>query len=155
WVLAEEEPVYRQAFGLVESEPAAALAAGEQVLGRFLQTHALVGLQDILDRYPIEEAWTRRKLQEWAESRRIVAVQPAEVPGTPQWSAPTNLEQVQRTTLALLRREIVTYSPPRFVDFVLRWQGVHPAARGEGSSRLEEVLTCLEGLPLPAELWEQ
>src|SRR5262249_53923691 len=32
---------------------------------------------------------------------------------------------------------------------------VHPAARGEGSSRLEEVLTCLEGLPLSAELWEQ
>ena len=32
-------------------------------------------------------------------------------------------------TLALLRREVITCPPPQFVDFVLRWQGVHPDTR--------------------------
>src|SRR5262249_14720074 len=74
WVLAEEEALYRQAFGLVQALPTDAQSAGETILGRFLQTHALVGLQDILRRYPFEESWTRRKLEEWSTSRRLVAV---------------------------------------------------------------------------------
>jgi ATP-dependent Lhr-like helicase len=72
-----------------------------------------------------------------------------------QWSAPENLDQVQRGSLAILRREVVTCSPPQFVDFVLRWQGAHPETRRGGSEGLAEVLERLQGLPLPAEVWEQ
>jgi ATP-dependent Lhr-like helicase len=75
--------------------------------------------------------------------------------GPLQWSAPENLQQVQRGSLALLRREVTTCSPPQFADFLLRWQGVHPAARQGGPEGLAEALARLEGLPLPAELWEQ
>jgi ATP-dependent Lhr-like helicase len=72
-----------------------------------------------------------------------------------QWSAPANLDQVQRSTLALLRREVVTVSPPQFVDYLFRWQGLHPESRKGGADGLASVLARLEGLPLPAELWEQ
>ncbi len=44
WVAAEEEALYRQAFGLDAAEPEQARAAGTVILGRFLTTHALVGL---------------------------------------------------------------------------------------------------------------
>src|SRR5437764_14807101 len=72
-----------------------------------------------------------------------------------QWSAPANLEQVQRGTLGLLRREVLTCPAPVFADFLLRWQGVHPDARKGTAEGLAEALARLQGLPLPAEVWEQ
>jgi ATP-dependent Lhr-like helicase len=85
---------------------------------------------------------------------RVVAVTAAE--GEPlMWSDPANLEQVQRGSLGILRREIVTCSPTQFADFLLRWQGVHSDTRRGGSEGLVDVLARLEALPLDAELWEQ
>jgi ATP-dependent Lhr-like helicase len=159
WVLKEAEDGYRKAFGLSPAEPATARAAGEAVLGRFLDTHALVGLRDVLDRYPFEPGWAEQKLQEWANSGRAVVVQRTATEGEPaepvQWSAPANLEQVQRGSLALLRREVTTCPPPQFADFLLRWQRLHPDSRRGGAEGLAETLERLEGVSLPAELWEQ
>jgi ATP-dependent Lhr-like helicase len=152
WVLAEQADAYRKAFGLAEAAPEEQNAAAEAIVLGFLETHALVGLTDVLARYPLEADWARRKLEQWSDSGRAVTVQPV-APSEPLlWSAPANLEQVQRTTLALLRREVLTCPPTQFVEFLLRWQGVHPQSRPDGPAA---VLTCLEGLPVPAELWEQ
>jgi ATP-dependent Lhr-like helicase len=153
WVLAEEVDVYRRAFLDGETGSAAARDAGTKILGRFLETHALVGLRDVLDRYPFERVWAEAVLEEWAQSGRIVHVRVPAVAdeAMPQWSAPINLEQVQRRTLAILRDEIVACPPSQFVDFVLRWQGVHPASR---PTDLDAAFQRLEGIPLPAELWE-
>ena len=154
WVTTEDENLYRRAFGLEEAPPEQQQAAAEAILARFLQTHALVGLTDILRRYPFEPAWAERQLQAWAEKGRLVALPAAE--GEPlQWSAPDNLDQVQRGSLALLRREVITCDPTQFVDFVLRWQGVHPATRHGTAEGLLENLERLQALPLPAHLWEQ
>jgi ATP-dependent Lhr-like helicase len=154
WVATEEELLYRQAFGLAEATPEQAQEAGAAVLARFLTTHALVGLADVLDRYPFEPAWAERQLKEWERAGRVVPVYDGEAEPV-QWSAPENLERVQRGSLALLRREVVTCAPPQFADFVLRWQGLHPDARRGQSAGLAEALERLQGLPLPAEVWEQ
>src|SRR5439155_1233062 len=69
--------------------------------------------------------------------------------------APENLQQVQRGTLAVLRREIQTCKAPQFVDFLLRWQGVHPEARRSLHSGVREVLGRLQQQFLPMSLWEQ
>jgi ATP-dependent Lhr-like helicase len=155
WVLAEEEELYRRAFGLVEAAADEQQAAAETILSRFLRTHALVGLRDVLDRYPFEASWAERKLKEWAETDRLVAVRGEVETETLQWSAPENLEQVQRGTLAILRREVATCEPPLFADFLLRWQGVHPATRQGTREALTAALERLQGLPVPAALWEQ
>src|SRR5262249_47056866 len=63
WILAEEETLYQQAFGTAP-DPGQAQAAAETILSRFLDTHALVGLADVLARYPFEAAWAQRKLEE-------------------------------------------------------------------------------------------
>jgi ATP-dependent Lhr-like helicase len=153
-VAAEEVECYRRAFGLVPGSSEEAQAAGAAVLGRFLATHALVGLEDVLRRYPFEREWATRQLEEWARSGRAVLVEAGA--GEPlQWSAPGNLEQVQRGSLALLRREVMTCPAPQLADFLLRWQGVHPAERRGQAEGLGQALARLEGLPLPADLWEQ
>jgi ATP-dependent Lhr-like helicase len=155
WVLVEEEGLYRRAFGMEASESADAQSAAEMILARFLDTHALVSLRDVLRRYPFEPAWAERKLDEWGRSGRLVPLPPPGELEPLQWSAPANLEQVQRGSLALLRREVITCPPPQFADFLLRWQGLHPAARQGTGEGLAAALERLEGLPLPAELWEQ
>ncbi|MCI0462257.1 MAG: DEAD/DEAH box helicase, partial [Gemmataceae bacterium] len=153
WVLTEEEQIYQQAFAA--ADPGQAQVAAETILSRFLQTHALVGLQDILARYPFEARWTERKLEEWATCGRAVVIPATAETESVQWSAPDNLEQVQRGSLALLRREVVTCPVPQFVDFVLRWQGLHPATRRDSTLGLPDVLERLQGISLPAALWEQ
>ncbi len=155
WVLAEEEGLYRRAFGLGGDEPADQRAAAAGVLARYLTTHALVSLRDVLDRYPFEPDWARRQLEEWATSGRVVAVAPAAEAESLQWSAPENLEQVQRGSLALLRREVITCPAPQFADFLLRWQGLHPETRRGTAEGLADALARLAGLLVPAELWER
>jgi len=129
--------------------------AAEVVLARFLDTHALVSLDDVLERYPFERSWAESRLRAWADSGRVVPVQPVGEAETMQWSAPGNLEQVQRGSLGLLRREVLTCPAPQFADFLLRWQGVHPDTRKGTSEGLAETLARLQGFPLTADLWEQ
>jgi ATP-dependent Lhr-like helicase len=154
WVLVEEAEVYQQAFGLSLVAPERQREAAAAVLDRFLATHALVGLDDVLARYPFEPGWARRQLEEWARGGRVVPIQPAEAEPL-QWSAPANLDQIQRGTLAILRHEVITCPAPQLADFVLRWQRLHPEARQGTAEGLVESLQRLQGLLLPAELWEQ
>ncbi|HEY7329467.1 MAG TPA: DEAD/DEAH box helicase [Gemmataceae bacterium] len=156
WISVEDEEQYRQAFALNgdTSGSAERQSAGATILHRFLTTHALVGLEDVLARYPFEPAWAQRQLEEWARSGRIVAI------SAPQsesivFSDPANLQQVQRGSLGILRREVVTCSPPQFADFLLRWQGAHPDTRRGGRESLSNILERLEGLPLYSEVWER
>jgi ATP-dependent helicase Lhr and Lhr-like helicase len=155
WVLTEEASVYGSAFGMDQGSAKQRQEAAETILGRFLETHALVGLDDVLNRYPFESAWATRKLEEWARGGRLVPVRPSGDAPSVQWSAPANLEQVQRGSLALLRREVLTCSPAQFADFVVRWQMLHPEVRRGEAAGLEAALDRLQGLPLSAELWER
>jgi ATP-dependent Lhr-like helicase len=152
WVSTEEAELYRRAFGLLPAEPIEAQQAGAAILVRFLATHALVGLDDVLARYPFDADWTRRQLEEWATAGRAVVVVQEGAPL--QWSAPDNLDQVQRGSLALIRREVLTCRPAQFADFQLRWQLAHPETRIGEAEGLAEALDRLAGLPLPAGLWE-
>jgi ATP-dependent Lhr-like helicase len=134
--------------------------SAEQILHRFLATHALVSLADILERYPFEPRWARQKLEEWAERGRAVAVHPQSPSRNPQsaidgWAIPANFDQVRRATLGVLRREVLTCPPAQFADFLLRWHHLHPEARSGSSEGLGEVLCRLEGFSLPANLWER
>jgi ATP-dependent helicase Lhr and Lhr-like helicase len=155
WVLTEEKDLYGRAFGLqTVSDSMEAQNAAEAILCRFLDTHALVSLEDILGRYPFERDWAERRLRAWAEGGRVIPLSPTAEGETMQWSAPANLEQVQRGTLGLLRREVITCPATHFADFVLHWQGVHPEARRGTAEGLAEILARLSGLPLPGRLWE-
>jgi len=172
WVLTEEAETYRTAFHL--GEPGASATgvhpsvttpelrsltlparqdAAVAILARFLRTHALVGLDDVLRRYPFERSWAERQLDAWARTGRAVVVQTGGP--TVSFSAPENLDQVQRTSLAILRREVVACSSPQLADFVLRWQFAHPTTQRGGPEGVSDVLDRLQGLALDAETWEQ
>src|SRR5262249_52520127 len=93
WILAAEVALYRTAFprprdpaGLavpagtdLASPPPAAGTAGptdedprDTIIGRFLQTHALIGLTDLIARYPIAPAEGIELLERWSEEGKAV-----------------------------------------------------------------------------------
>ncbi|MBI3407961.1 MAG: DEAD/DEAH box helicase [Planctomycetes bacterium] len=155
WILTEDAPIYEAVFGAEASEHGDRPEQAAKILARFLETHALVGLDDILVRYPFEPAWAKRMLEDWTRSGRVVSVSSPGTPAPLQWSAPVNFQQLQRGTLAIRRREVVACPPTQFADFVARWQKVHSATQGRGTDAAPEVLERLQGVFAPAELWEQ
>ena len=155
WVLTEEAARYLMVFGATAATGTDDQQAAVIILRRFLETHALVGLDDILRRYPFERTWAQRKLEEWAQTGRLVRVPPAQAPEPLQWSLPEYLEPVRRGTLAIHRREVMTCPAAQFADFVAHWQFVHPTARRSGADGLAEALGRVQAIALPTPLWEQ
>jgi ATP-dependent Lhr-like helicase len=153
WIMAEDADVYRRAFGS-NGEAQNSHEAAAIILRRFLDTHALIGLDDVLARYPFEPTWAQRQLEEWTRTGRLVRVESAEAEPL-QWSAPANFEQMQRGTLSILRREVMTCPAAQFADFVLRWQHVHPVTVLPSPDGLRDVFGRLQACAFPTELWEQ
>ncbi len=73
-----------------------------------------------------------------------------------EWCDPEVLRRLRRASLAALRKEIEPADQRALARFLPNWQGVdrHPAA-GAGPDRLREVLIGLQGLALPADVWER
>ncbi len=155
WILSEEADDYRLVFQDPDAAADAKKTAAGRILQRFLDTHALVGLDDILARYPFEPAWAKKQIEAWSRRGRLVPVPPREADAPPQWATPNNYQQLQRGSLAMRRREVVTCPPATFADFVARWQNVHPGRQTRGPEGLEEVLMRLRGIALPQEIWER
>lgn len=158
WILKESEADYEAVNSLAsssamptEKENAACL----RVLHRFLQTHALVGVEDVLNRYPLPRMWVIDALKDWSRSGSLVQLESWGDTPTVLYSSPVNLDQVQRSSLALRRKEISTVSPTVFAHFIQRWQGVHSHAQQGGTEGLRSCLERMQGLSLPRDLWEQ
>jgi ATP-dependent Lhr-like helicase len=73
-----------------------------------------------------------------------------------EWCDAEVLRRLRRASLAALRKEIEPADQRALARFAPSWQGVdrHPAG-GAGIDRLREALIPLQGLPLPAEVWER
>ena len=130
--------------------------AAETILQRFLDTHALVGLDDILGRYPLQ--------------RELGAAQAASNGPTAAGPRPRTANPEEHSSMVGARQSgtsstqhacracggrCVTCPPQQFADFLLRWHFAHPDCRQVWADGLTAVLARLEGLPLPAAVWEQ
>jgi len=63
----------------------------------------------------------------------------------PQWVNRANLEEIHRLTLTNLKRELAACSAEEVVDFITRWQHLHPETRLSGPDGLREVIRQLQG----------
>jgi len=73
-----------------------------------------------------------------------------------EWCDPEVLRRLRRASLAVLRKEVEAVDQSALAAFLPSWQGVdrHPPG-GAGVDRLREVLVPLQGLALPADVWER
>jgi ATP-dependent Lhr-like helicase len=172
WILAEDVELYRSAFSdaiLATGNGHSGATAGElldvdvdrvapdsplEVIAlRFLQTRALIGLDDLIARYPLDPAEATELLERLAQTSGLVRLDTLE-DGEARYADRRNLEEVRRLSIAIKRRESIAVPPEVFCDFVARRQRAHPDARWEGAAALPGVLEIFQGFAASAEIWE-
>ncbi len=151
WISAEEEPLYRAAVDACREDREDPSLS--QVVRRFLQTHALIGLDELLARYPMSAALATELLEHWTDSGEFVRID-SDGSESPRWADRRNLAEVNRISLALRRRESIAVPPETFADLLLRRQHIHTSTRLEGAAAVECVLEQLQGFAVPADVWE-
>ncbi len=151
WILAEDESRYRRAF---PAEGEHDLEALNSIVKQYLRTHALIGKAELCRRYPIAPELAAEMLDQWVEKGGLIRLAPADSETGCRWAEPANLAEVRRLSVAIRRRESMAVAPEIFVDFLLRRQHLHAAARLQGQVGLEAVLDQLQGYAAPADFWE-
>ena len=159
WIAADDAGLYRDAFGAVapsglpEAFMADVDAPLEKIVGRFARTHGPFTTGELRKRYLVDPTSALTALERAGE---LVRGELRPSGSEREWCDPEVLRRLRRASLAVLRKEIEAADQRSLAAFLPSWQGVdrHPAA-GAGVDRLREVLVPLQGLALPADVWER
>jgi ATP-dependent Lhr-like helicase len=159
WIDAADAGLYRDALGAAPPGglPAVFLddvpAALTKLMRRYAATHGPFTTGDALARYAVD---CSAALGELERDGDLVRGELRPGGSEREWCDANVLRRLRRASLAVLRKEIEPADQVALARFLPAWQGVdrHPAA-GAGVDRLREALVPLQGLPLPAEVWER
>ncbi len=159
YVAADEAGLYRDALsaappgGLPEAFLADVPDALRVLVARYARTHGPFTTEELRERYGVDASAVLRELERDGELV-LGELRPG---GTGrEWCDVEVLRRLRRASLAALRKEIEPADQRALAAFLPSWQGVdrHSPA-GAGIDRLREVLVPLQGLALPAEIWER
>jgi ATP-dependent helicase Lhr and Lhr-like helicase len=161
WVAADDAGLYRDALGAVppgglpEAFGADVPDALAKLAARYARTHGPFTTGELRARYGVDPTAVLERLERDGEIVRG-ELRPGGRPGEPEWCDTEVLRRLRRASLGVLRKEIEPADQRALAAFLPSWQGVdrHPAA-GAGIDRLREALVPLQGLALPAEVWER
>ncbi|MGI8429342.1 MAG: DEAD/DEAH box helicase [Solirubrobacteraceae bacterium] len=159
WIDAADAGLYRDALGCA---PPGGLPATfledtrdplRRLLIRYAATHGPFTDAEVRQRYRIDAGPALRELEREGE---LVRGELCPGGSEREWCDPQVLRRLRRASLAALRKEIEPADQAALARFLPRWQGVdrHPAT-GAGVDRLREALVSMQGLALPAEVWER
>jgi ATP-dependent helicase Lhr and Lhr-like helicase len=159
FVAADEAGLYRDALsaappgGLPEAFLADVPDALRELVARYARTHGPFTTEELRARYGVDAGAALRELERSGDLVRG-ELRPGGVDR--DWCDVEVLRRLRRASLAVLRKEIEPAEQRRLAAFLPSWQGVdrHSGA-GAGIDRLREILVPLQGLALPAEIWER
>ncbi|HEY7966687.1 MAG TPA: DEAD/DEAH box helicase [Solirubrobacteraceae bacterium] len=165
YIAAQEAGLYRDALGVVPPSglPDAFLedvpGALRELAARHARSNGPFTTAEASVRYGVDMSSPLRELEAEGELVRgelRPLGDPRARPGEREWCDTDVLRRLRRASLAVLRREIEPAERRALATFLPSWQGIdRHASAGAGIERLREVLVPLQGLALPAELWER
>ncbi|MBV9817955.1 MAG: DEAD/DEAH box helicase, partial [Solirubrobacterales bacterium] len=124
-----------------------------QLLRRYAATHGPFTTGEVRARYGIDAGAALRELERAGD---LVRGELRPGGSEREWCDPEVLRRLRRASLAVLRKEIEPAEQRELARFLPAWQGVDRfSPAGAGIDRLREVLSPLQGLALPAEVWER
>ena len=153
-VTVEDAGLVRDAFGVVPPggvpdvflEPVEAPLRA--VLRRYAKTHGPFTTADVADRFLLEHARIDAELASLELADELVRGELRPGGTEREWCDPEVLRRIRRATLAVLRREVEPAEQAAFGRFLPAWHGI-----GRRQT-LREALVPLQGVALPATLWE-
>jgi ATP-dependent Lhr-like helicase len=159
WIAADDAGLYRDAFGAVapsglpEAFMADVDAPLQKIVARYARTHGPFTTGELRERYLVDPSSALTALEREGE---LVRGELRPSGSEREWCDPEVLRRLRRASLAVLRKEIEAADQRSLAAFLPSWQGVdRHAAGGAGVDRLREVLVPLQGLALPADVWER
>jgi ATP-dependent Lhr-like helicase len=159
FIAADDAGLYRDAFGAVPPGglPAAFLESverpTERLVARYARTHGPFTTNDLRDRWGVDPTSALAALESAGD---LVRGELRPGGSEREWCDPEVLRRIRRASLAVLRKEIEATDQRALAAFQPSWMGIdrHPAS-GAGIDRLREMLVPLQGLALPADVWER
>ncbi|MBU3675075.1 MAG: DEAD/DEAH box helicase [Solirubrobacteraceae bacterium] len=159
WIAADDAGLYRDALGVVPPGglPEAFLQdverPMERLLARYARSHGPFTTAQARERYGADPSSALAALE---QEGTLVRGELRPGGSEREWCDVEVLRRLRRASLAVLRQEIEAVDRSRLAAFLPSWQGVdrHPPG-GAGVDRLREALVPLQGLALPAEVWER
>ncbi|MBJ7332699.1 MAG: DEAD/DEAH box helicase, partial [Solirubrobacteraceae bacterium] len=159
WVAADDAGLYRDALGAVppgglpEAFTADVTDALRRLVHRYARTHVPFTTDELRARYKVDPS---SALAELERDGHVVRGELRPGGSEREWCDPEVLRRLRRASLAALRKEIEPADQRALATFLPSWQGVdrHPKT-GAGIDRLREVLVPLQGIALPADVWEK
>ena len=160
WARAEDAPDLRRALGVEVPDWALEQARGggavermaaarsplNDLLVRYARTHTTVTPQRVARAFGLGAAVAQGALAELAGDGSLVDL------GAARWMEPTVLARVRHRSLARARAAVAPVPPAALQRLVLERAGLDEP--GGGVDALAEALAALEGVWLPAGLWE-
>jgi ATP-dependent Lhr-like helicase len=163
-VAADEAGLYRDALsavppgGLPEAFLEDVPDALRELVARYARTHGPFTSEELRSRYGVDAGAVLRELERAGDLVRGDRSKVGQRPGgvDRDWCDIEVLRRLRRASLAVLRKEIEPAEQRRLAAFQPSWQGVdRHAGAGAGIDRLREILVPLQGLAMPAEIWER
>jgi ATP-dependent helicase Lhr and Lhr-like helicase len=159
WIAADEAGLYRDAVGAVPPGglPEAFLRdvpdALHELVARWARCRGPFTSDDLFVRYRVDASAVLRELERTGD---LVRGELRPGGSEREWCDVEVLRRLRRASLAALRKEIEPADQRRLAAFLPAWQGIdRHGPGGAGVDRLREVLVPLQGLALPAEIWER
>jgi ATP-dependent Lhr-like helicase len=150
----EDAGLLRDAFGVVPpgGVPQVFLDPVERplraVLRRYAKTHGPFTTAEVTSRFLLDAAVVDSGLTALELDDELVRGELRPGGSEREWCDPDVLRRIRRATLAVLRREVEPAEQAVFGRFLPAWHGI---GRRQG---LREALVPLQGISLPAALWE-
>jgi ATP-dependent helicase Lhr and Lhr-like helicase len=150
----EDAGLVRDAFGIVPpgGVPHVFLEPVEQplraVLRRYAKTRGPFTTAELASRFLLDAASVESTLAELERADELVRGELRPGGSEQEWCDPDVLRRIRRATLAVLRKEVEPAEQAAFGRFLPAWHGI---GRRQG---LREALVPLQGIALPATLWE-
>ncbi|MGO9973985.1 MAG: DEAD/DEAH box helicase [Solirubrobacteraceae bacterium] len=159
WIDAADAGLYRDALGVVPPGGLPDAFLGDvddgllRVVRRFAATHGPFTTAEVRRRYNVD---CGAVLGELERSGELVRGELRPGGSEREWCEVEVLRRLRRASLAVLRKEVEPVDQWALARFMPAWQNVdrHPAS-GAGIDRLRDALVPLQGLALPAEVWER
>jgi ATP-dependent Lhr-like helicase len=159
WLAAEDAGLYRDALGVVPPGGLPQVFVADvpdamlQLVRRYARTHGPFETGEVRVRFGVDAGPALAGLERAGE---LVRGELRPMGTRREWCDPEVLRRLRRASLAALRKEIEPVGQDALARFAPAWQGIdrYPAA-GAGVDRLRDVLVPLQGLAMPAELWER